>query len=133
LKDETGLASTIIVSVDYIPIKKEIHTMESINNMGQLRVVVLDAPDLPSADRNGYSDPYCKFELDRQVVFKTKVQKTTLNPVWNEYFEIALRSRTAARFVSNLELLEPFISQEYKCSLDGKGGSTRLQLLFKPD
>ena len=53
---------------------------ESINNMGKLRVDVLDASDFPSADRNGYSDPYCKFELNGKDVFKTKVQKKTLQP-----------------------------------------------------
>jgi len=125
---------------------------ESINNMGKLRVDVLDASDLPSADRNGYSDPYCKFELNGKEVFKTKVQKKTLHPAWNEFFEVDISSRTAAKFICNvydwdfgdkadhlgavdinLDLLEPFKAQEYNLSLDGKSGSIRLRLLFRPD
>ncbi len=123
---------------------------ESINNMGSLRVDVLDGKDLPSADRNGYSDPFCKFELNGQSVFKTQVQKKTLHPVWNEFFEVEIPSRTAAKFqcnvydwdfasepdylgatAINLELLEPFKPQEYVLALDGKSGTVRLRLLFR--
>lgn len=124
---------------------------ESINNMGSLRVDVLDASDLPSADRNGFSDPYCKFELNDQTVFKTQVQKKTLHPAWNECFDVDVPSRTASSFVCkvydwdfasdpdflgataiNLDLLEPFIPKEYNLTLDGKSGKIRLRLLFKP-
>jgi len=85
-------------------------------------------------------------------VFKTKVQKKTLHPAWNEFFEIDVPSRTAADFqcrvydwdfgdkadflgatAVNLELLDPFKAQEYSLSLDGKSGSVRLRLLFRPD
>jgi C2 domain len=124
---------------------------ESINNMGSLRVDVLDGSNLPSADRNGFSDPYCKFELNDQTVFKTQVQKKTLQPAWNECFDVDIASRTAAKFVCkvydwdfasepdflgaatiNLELLEPFKPQMYNLALDGKSGSVRIRLLFKP-
>lgn len=125
---------------------------ESMNNMGKLRVDVLDASDLPSADRNGYSDPYCLFDLNGKEVFKTKVQKKTLHPAWNEYFEVDVASRTAAKFTCkvfdwdfadkadslgnadiNLDLLDPFKAQEYNLTLDGKSGNVRLRLLFRPD
>jgi Ca2+-dependent lipid-binding protein len=124
---------------------------ESINNMGTLRVDILDGKDLPSADRNGYSDPFCKFELNGETVFKTQVQKKTLHPAWNEYFEVEVPSRTAAAFTCkvydwdfasdpdflggsaiNLGLLDPFQPKEYHLSLDGKSGSVRIRMLFRP-
>jgi C2 domain-containing protein len=124
---------------------------ESINNMGNLRVDVLDGEDLPSADRNGKSDPYCKFELNGEEVYKTKVQKKTLHPAWNEFFEVPVPSRTAAKFKVvvwdydfadkpdllgaadiNLEHLDPFKPSETKLILDGKSGTVRLRLLFRP-
>jgi hypothetical protein len=71
---------------------------ESISNMGTLRVDILDAANLPSADRNGKSDPFCVFKLDGREVHKTKVQKKTLHPAWNEAFETKVASRTAADF-----------------------------------
>ncbi|KAI1093498.1 tricalbin [Rostrohypoxylon terebratum] len=152
LKDEENRVATVKVSLKYIPVKMKLNPSESINNMGNLRVDVLDATDLPAADSNGKSDPYCKFELNGQDVFKTKTQKKTLNPVWNEYFEVPIPSRTAAKFTCkvydydfadkpdflggtdiNLEQLDPFIAKELKLLLDGKSGSVRLRLLFKPD
>lgn len=124
---------------------------ESINNMGTLRVDVLDAADLPSADRNGFSDPYCKFKLNGKDVFKTKVQKKTLHPAWNEFFECSIKSRIDANLRLevydwdfgdradhlggtdiNLEQLEPFRATEISYPLDGKSGAVRLKLLFKP-
>ena len=125
---------------------------ESINNMGNLRVDILDADDLPAADRNGFSDPYCKFNLNGKDMYKTKTQKKTLHPAWNEYFECPIKSRTAAQFklavfdwdmgdkddllgeaTINLELLEPFKPSEIVLRLDGKSGVIRLKMLFKPD
>ena len=146
-----GAASKITVSLKYLPIKMQLDPSESINNMGTLRVDVLDAADLPSADRNGFSDPFCKFDLNGKKVYETKVQKKTLHPAWNEYFEVSINSRTAADFkvrvmdwdfgdkadflgaaAINLELLEPFRPQEFNLALDGKSGAIRLKLLFKP-
>lgn len=136
----------------YIPVKMRLDPSESFNNQGTLRVDVLDAADLPAADRNGFSDPYCKFLLNDKEVYKTKTQKKTLHPAWNEYFEVPVRSRTAADFVVNvydwdfgdkadflgkssinLEILEPFQQQEVTLGLDGKSGAIRLRMLFKPD
>ena len=139
----------------YLPIKMRLDPSESMNNMGSLRVDVLDAADLPSADRNGFSDPFCKFELNGESVHKTKVQKKTLHPAWNEFFEVSIPSRTAAKFHVkvmdwdfgdradflgeadiNLEILEPMQAQEVTLLLNGaKGagtaGAVRLRLLFK--
>ena len=152
LKDKHGRENKITVSLKYIPVKMRLDPSESFNNQGTLRVDVLDAADLPAADRNGYSDPYCKFMLNDKEVYKTKTQKKTLHPAWNEYFEVPVRSRTAADFLVNvydwdfgdkadflgkssinLEILEPFQQQEVTLALDGKSGAIRLRMLFKPD
>ncbi|KAI9843664.1 MAG: hypothetical protein M1838_002503, partial [Thelocarpon superellum] len=152
LHDSEGGTSTIKVSLRYIPVKMQLDPRESINNSGEVRVDVLDATDLPSADRNGYSDPYCRFLLNEKEVFKTKVQKKTLSPVWGEFFVVPVPSRIAANFKVivmdwdlaneddllgaseiNLDLLEPLVAQEYKLKLDGTSGTIRLRLHFKPN
>lgn len=152
MKDDDGKLSFVKVSLKYVPVQMRLDPSESINNMGNLRVDVLDAMELPSADSNGKSDPFCKFELNGQEVFKTKVQKKTLHPAWNEFFEVPVPSRTAAKFSVkvmdwdfadkpdflggaeiNLEQLEPFKAQEVNLILDGKSGTLRLRLLFRPD
>lgn len=160
LSSENGEVSKVTVSARYIPIQMKLNPMESINNMGTLRVEVLDAADLPAADRNGFSDPYCKFYLGDEkekekekglLVYETKVQKKTLHPAWNEYFETPIKSRIGAGFHVNvydwdfggsadwlgaapidLEDLEPFSPKEVRLPLDGKSGIIRLNLLFKP-
>lgn len=152
LRSSEGEVSKVTVSGRYIPVKMKLDPLESINNMGNLRVDVLDAAELPSADRNGFSDPYCKFRLEDKDVFKTKVQKKTLHPAWNEFFEVPIKSRIGADFrvnvydwdfgekadylggtPINLETLEPFKSEEVSLMLDGKTGAIRMKLLFKPN
>lgn len=151
LKDEQGRESRVTISLRYIPVRMQLDPSESFNNSGSLRVEVLDAADLPAADRNGLSDPFCRFMLSEREVFKTKTQKKTLHPAWNEFFEVQIRSRTSAKFQVTiwdwdfadsadflgaaaipLEILEPFQPQEVTLALDGKSGVVRLKLLFKP-
>ncbi|PPJ58204.1 hypothetical protein CBER1_02571 [Cercospora berteroae] len=152
LKDEHGHESRIKVSMRYLPVKMQLDPSESFNNQGNLRIEVLDAADLPAADRNGLSDPFCKFVLNGKEVYKTEKQKKTLHPAWNEYFEVPVISRTAAKFQVDvydwdfgdkddflgaakidLNVLQPFQAQEVSLPLDGKSGAIRLKMLFKPD
>ncbi len=152
MKDDEGKLYSVKVSLKYVPVEMHLDPSESINNMGNLRVDVLDAEDLPSADSNGKSDPYVKFDLNGVEVFKTKVQKKTLRPAWNEFFEVPVPSRTGAKFNAtvmdwdfgnkddllgatdiNLAHLDPFKAQEMKLALDGKSGTIRVRLLFRPD
>jgi hypothetical protein len=152
LKGNGGGLSKVVVKLRYLPVKMQLDRSESINNSGTLRVDILDAADLPAADRSGYSDPYCKFKLNGKEVYKTKTQKKTLYPAWNEVFELQVSSRTGANFTCDvydwdfgdkadflgsakirLETLEPFQPQELKYNLDGKSGVVRLKMLFRPE
>ncbi|KAI9810868.1 MAG: hypothetical protein M1826_003436 [Phylliscum demangeonii] len=152
LRGVDGGTSSIKVSMKYLPVKMRLDPSESINNSGNVRIDVLDASSLPSADKNGSSDPYCKFVLNGKEVYKTSIQKKTLNPVWRESFEVPVRSRLAAQFKTlvydwdavgnddflgaadiNLQLLEPMIAKEYQIALDGKSGVLRLRMLFRPE
>ncbi|KAE8384998.1 C2 domain-containing protein [Aspergillus alliaceus] len=151
LRSDSGEVNKVIVSARYIPVHMKLDPVESINNMGTLRVDVLDAAELPSADRNGFSDPYCKFRLNDEMIFKTKVQKKTLHPAWNEFFETPIKSRITADFrvdvydwdfgdkadylggtPIDLQMLTPFQNKEVSIPLDGKSGAIRLKMLFKP-
>ena len=59
---------------------------------GKLKITVRRARDLLSVDSNGFSDPYVRLYVGNAVkkAQKTKVQKRTLNPVWDETFEFEL-------------------------------------------
>lgn len=151
LRGDDNSVSKVTALLKYLPVQMTLDPSESINNMGTLRVDVLSASELPAADRNGYSDPYCKFKLNGKEIHKTKTQKKTLQPEWSETFETMISSRTAADFRvdvydwdfgdkadylggANINLmdLEPFQQKEYKYSLDGKSGTVRLRMSFKP-
>lgn len=152
MRDAQGRESKVTVSMRYLPVKMQLDPSESFNNAGSLRVEVLDAADLPAADRNGYSDPYCIFRYNDKEVHKTKTQKKTLHPAWNEYFEVPVRSRTGGGLkvdvydwdfgnkadwlgaaLVDMNVVEPFVPKEVTLALDGKSGVIRLKLLFKPD
>jgi hypothetical protein len=125
---------------------------ESFRNMGTLKVNVISANNLPSADRNGYSDPFCKFRLNDVKVHETAKKKKTLNPEWNETFEVAIRSRTAANFlievwdwdfgdsndllgkaIIDLKTIEAFQKQVVDVKLEGTTGVVHLGLIFTPN
>ncbi|KAJ2907046.1 putative c2 domain-containing protein [Zalerion maritima] len=156
MKDDDGKISTVKISLKYLPVKMQLDPSESINNMGSLRVDLIDAEGLPAADSNGKSDPYAKFDLNDQEVFKSKTQKKTLNPVWNEYFDVAVNSRTGSTFVVkvfdydfadkpdflgsaeiDLKPLEPFRASDMKLPLIGKKGQPtgkiHIRCLFRSD
>lgn len=52
-----------------------------------LHIKVIEAKNLKAADLNGFSDPYVKLSVDKKE-HKTKIIKKTLNPEWNEMFQI---------------------------------------------
>uniref|UniRef100_A0A6G1SJP6 Synaptotagmin 1 n=1 Tax=Aceria tosichella TaxID=561515 RepID=A0A6G1SJP6_9ACAR len=59
-------------------------------NQSVLSVTILEARNLPAMDLNGLSDPYvCVFMANNKNygMFKTKIHKHTLNPVFNETFK----------------------------------------------
>ncbi|BGP49470.1 Tricalbin-2 [Rhodotorula kratochvilovae] len=152
-----GARSTVTIMSKYIPVEMQILPRESVNNSGIVRVELLDGKGLPSADRNGKSDPYCEFWLNDDRVYKSEIIKKTLAPVWNERFEVQVPSREAAKFIVevhdwdrvgssdklgraqiDLRDLEPFEPQERTIALaDFKNaaqsaGHIRVRFVFSP-
>ena len=64
-------------------------------NSGVLRLTIVAAAGLAPADRNGLSDPYALisksfFTSTKGKEIRTRVEKKTLNPKWDEAFEFWL-------------------------------------------
>ncbi|CAH8620106.1 unnamed protein product [Schistosoma mattheei] len=62
---------------------------------GRLKVEIFEAKNLVPMDPNGLADPYVKIKLlpsdeGGKSKLKTKVCRSTLNPVWNETFYLAI-------------------------------------------
>lgn len=139
LRSNTGEVSKITVSARYIPVQMKLDPRESINNMGKLHVKVNKGVNLPIADSNGKSDPYCRFFIgddDKRHIFKTEVIRKNLNPVWNEAFDAEIKTRIDSKFrvevwdydrgvgddrlgeaLIDLEPLEPFQPKEVVVTL----------------
>ena len=151
LKSTSDEIYKIKVSLKYIPVKIDLDASESVNNMGELKVDLVEGKNLPAADRTGYSDPYCVFKLNTEKIFRSKTVKKTLNPSFDEKFEITVPSRTAAEFIVdvydwdlggsddflgsgkiNLADLEPFQLKVVNVPLNGESGEIKLRLLFRP-
>lgn len=146
----------VVLSAKYVPVDVVLEARESINNMGHLKITLVDGADIRGVDRSGKSDPYVVFHLNGERVYKSQTQKKTLNPQWNERFEVLVPSRVAADFTfevfdwNQLEAakslgkgkidvtnLEPFQMSELEVPVHsdkhGDKGRLRLQLNFQPD
>ncbi|CAE6534959.1 unnamed protein product [Rhizoctonia solani] len=88
--------STVCIQAKYVPVKVGLDPKDIANNMGVLRVELIDGRELHAADRNGKSDPFVIFSLNGSRGFKSQVKKKTLTPEWNEAFEIPVPSRIGA-------------------------------------
>ncbi|XP_043221486.1 multiple C2 and transmembrane domain-containing protein-like isoform X2 [Amphibalanus amphitrite] len=56
-----------------------------------LHVRLLHGRHLVAMDSCGTSDPYVKFKLGSKTVYKSSISYKTLNPVWNETFQVVLQ------------------------------------------
>lgn len=152
IKSGSHVIATTTVRMRYFPLLMNLDPSESINNMGLLTGEIVQADNVPAADRSGYSDPYTSVVLNGEKVFKTKIVKKTLNPVWNEPFSIEILSRTSSKFTLevydwdmgpadddylgevdiDLAQLEPLTPLTLTLPLKGKSGTITVKLLFKP-
>jgi Ca2+-dependent lipid-binding protein len=151
LKDKEGRTSSVTFKMRYIPVKMQLNPVESVNNMGTLRIEVLSGHKLPAADKSGKSDPYCKFLMDGNEVYKTETKKKTLDPTWNEHFECDVSSRIGSIFrvecydwdlagsddflgagAIPLAQLEPMKATPVEVALDGTSGIIKLRIVFSP-
>lgn len=86
----------LLIQSQWFPLEtKELPQADLITNQGDLTVIAKSAENLISADTNGFSDPYLKFYLndEEDPIFKTHVEKKTLNPTWNESHTFEINNR----------------------------------------
>lgn len=128
---------------------------ESLENQGNLTVAVIKATNLISADRNGTSDPFIRFYVDEQRVFKTETYKKTLNPIFSkdETFTVPIVNRIHTPVIAKVfdwdqigkdtllgtctitftgEEVETFVTTTKEYKLD-QGGSLTLRLTWRPE
>ena len=55
---------------------------------GLLKVQIIKAVDFPDTDTKDYTDPYVVGDLGTARLFKTRYVCKSLNPEWNEKFDV---------------------------------------------
>ncbi|KAK4519727.1 casein kinase 2 regulatory subunit [Mucor velutinosus] len=153
-----GGPAQIKLSFGYAPLLNyTVNPDESIENQGVLTVTLLNARKLKAVDKSGTSDPYVRFTINGDIVYKSAVVKKNCNPVWkNEVFEVPIISRVTASFRIEVfdwnqisgdvplgsggisirgDTVESFSARDVDIPLDGQAGDTgtvRVRLKWEP-
>ncbi|KAJ2961577.1 hypothetical protein NQZ79_g3174 [Umbelopsis isabellina] len=69
-----------------------VEKVEQSNFLYSIKVVMAD--NLKPMDNNGLSDPYVVLEIDGKQIAKTRTVYETLNPRWDQIFDISLDNQT---------------------------------------
>lgn len=82
--DPSGPGHSSATSIGHISKlkKQKTQTWDSVVN-----IILMEGKGLSAKDENGLSDPYVKFKLGSEK-YKSKVIFKTLNPIWNEQFDL---------------------------------------------
>ncbi|KAI8080792.1 C2 domain-containing protein [Gilbertella persicaria] len=144
------------LSFKFIPVVQfKLDPAESLENQGNLTVVVVKANNLVAADRSGSSDPFIRFYVNDERVFKTQTYKKTLNPVFNkdETFTVPIINRINTPLIAKIfdwdqigkdtligeckitftaDDVETFVTSTKEYKLD-QGGSLTLRLTWRPE
>jgi Ca2+-dependent lipid-binding protein len=71
-----------------------------------LNVVLIEANNLISKDKNGLSDPYVKFRLENEE-YRSKTIRKDLNPKYNEQFQFYIYENDSMNLYIRVYDLDP--------------------------
>lgn len=137
--------------MEFIPSAAKLAPLDTVLDVGYVKLDILSAENLMSVDRNGKSDPLCVVKLDGVQIYKTDKRRRTLDPLWNEAVEFPMLSRSRdilllevydwdlthedeliGRANVDLSTITPNLSTQFKVELDTQGVVT-LRATFKPE
>lgn len=98
------LHNSVTVQLEFVPLSADVEPMDTVLDVGHIKLDLIGAENLMAADKNGKSDPFCKVKLNGVEVHHTDKKKKTLNPVWDETAEFPVFSRT--RDIITLEVYD---------------------------
>ncbi|GEQ69819.1 hypothetical protein JCM33374_g3494 [Metschnikowia sp. JCM 33374] len=143
--------NSLVVQLEFIPSAVKLAPLDTVLDVGYLKLDILGAENLPSADSNGKSDPLVVVKLDGVEIHKTDKKRRTLDPVWNDAIEIPMLSRSRqvllfevydwdlthddtllGRANVDLSTITPNSSTPFKLALDTRGVLS-LRATFRPE
>lgn len=143
--------NTIRIQVEFIPSAVKLAPLDTVLDVGKMKLEILSAEGLGSADTNGKSDPLAVIKLAGVEIFRTDKKRRTLDPVWNEAFEFPILSRSRELLilevydwdlthddyllgtaVLDLSSIEPFELTPFTADLDTQG-KVNMRATFRPE
>ena len=94
IKLNLGNRNTIEVQLEFIPSTVKLAPLDTILDVGKIKLEIIGGENLRSVDSNGKSDPLCTVNLDGVEIYKTDKKRKTLDPIWNESVEFPMISRS---------------------------------------
>ncbi|WBW75363.1 tricalbin, C2 domain protein (phospholipid binding) ER-plasma membrane tethering protein Tcb1 [Schizosaccharomyces osmophilus] len=150
IQGSNGEVSRVRISMDYLPVPMLLNPVESFINTGLLHFNLYSGKDLPIGDIRS-SDPFVSLKTNDKEVYKSKVIKKNLNPVWNEETDVVIQNRALDVFklvcfdwdvgeaadvlgshLIDLLALEPNVQSQHELNLDGKRGQISVGMRFEP-
>ncbi|EMG46718.1 hypothetical protein G210_3025 [Candida maltosa Xu316] len=89
-----GNRNFVDVQLEFIPSLAKLAPLDTILDVGKVKLEIIGAENLKSVDTNGKSDPMCVVQVDGVKVYKTEKKRKTLDPIWNESVEFPMISRS---------------------------------------
>lgn len=159
LKKSYSRPSTVVISdgnliqvqMEFIPSAAKLGPLDTVLDVGHVKLDILSAENLKSVDSNGKSDPLCVVKLDGVEIFKTDKKRRTLDPLWNEAITFPMLSRSRqvlllevydwdlthddellGRANVDISAITPNDSTQFKVALDTQG-YLLLRATFKPE
>ncbi|EPX71903.1 C2 domain-containing protein [Schizosaccharomyces octosporus yFS286] len=150
IQGSNGEVNRVRISMNYLPVPMLLNPVESFINTGLLHFNLYNGKDLPIGDIRS-SDPFVSLKTNDKEVYKSKVIKKNLNPVWDEETDIVIQNRALDVFklvcydwdmgeaadvlgshLIDLLALEPNVQSQHELNLDGKRGQISVGMRFEP-
>ncbi|EPY49929.1 C2 domain-containing protein [Schizosaccharomyces cryophilus OY26] len=150
IQGPNGKINRVRISMNYLPVPMLLNPVESFINTGSLHFNLYNGKDLPVGDIRS-SDPYVVLKMNNEEVYKSKVIKKNLNPVWDEETDVIIQNRLLDTFDLicydwdlgeaadvlgshhiDLNSLEPNVQSQSELNLEGKRGKINVGLRFEP-
>lgn len=86
--------NSVTVQMEFVPLSADMPPLDTVLDVGNMRLHLLGAENLLAADKNGKSDPFCLVKLNGVEIHHTDKRRKTLNPTWDDTVEFPMLSRS---------------------------------------
>ncbi|CAG5104662.1 Oidioi.mRNA.OKI2018_I69.chr1.g1430.t2.cds [Oikopleura dioica] len=78
----------------------------------QLDIMLSRGENLKAMDSNGFSDPYTTFLIGPESLCKSEIKKRTLNPLWNQFFQVRITAEQVEKLRIEVKDRDTFSSDD---------------------